>query len=107
METLCCSDICERRSECGRHYTNNEGTYYVESFDTFGWGSISSNGRCETHNLCGKSGNWDMFAPIRLTEKEFVKLHCSKCGSQRCEGIGTEWFDGCRFKEHLNNKNLI
>lgn len=57
METLCCSDICERRSECGRHYTNNEGTYYVESFGTFGWGSISSDGRCATHNLCGKSGN--------------------------------------------------
>lgn len=37
-----------------------------------------------------------------LTEKEFVQKYCDNCGSQRCEGIGTEWFDGCKFKEHLS-----
>lgn len=37
-----------------------------------------------------------------LTEKEFVQEYCNNCGSQRCEGIGTEWFDGCKFKNHLS-----
>ena len=36
-----------------------------------------------------------------MTEKQFVETYCHNCGTQRCEGIGTEWFDGCRFKEHL------
>ena len=42
-----------------------------------------------------------MFEPIKLTQEEFIALHCNVCGSQRCEGIGTEWFDGCKFKDHL------
>lgn len=37
----------------------------------------------------------------KLTEEEFIEQYCYNCGSQRCEGIGTEWFDGCQNKEHL------
>ena len=39
----------------------------------------------------------------KLSEKEFVKRFCHNCGSQRCEGIGTDWFDGCKFKDFLRN----
>ena len=35
--------------------------------------------------------------------KEFTQHYCYNCGSQRCEGIGTEWFEGCQHKEHLKN----
>ena len=31
----------------------------------------------------------------------FQKEYCMMCGSQRCEGPGTEWFDGCIHKEKL------
>lgn len=36
-------------------------------------------------------------------EEEFVEHFCHNCGSQRCEGIGTEWFEGCQNKEHLKD----
>lgn len=39
--------------------------------------------------------------PASLTVDEFVRLHCHECGTQRCEGIGTEWFDGCQFRFEL------
>lgn len=38
----------------------------------------------------------------KLSQEEFYEQYCCNCGSQRCEGIGTEWFDGCQFKDHLN-----
>lgn len=38
---------------------------------------------------------------IKYTEKEFIEKYCCRCGSQRCEGIGTEWFDGCQYKNNL------
>lgn len=37
----------------------------------------------------------------KLTEEQFYKKHCQMCGSQRCEGIGTDWFEGCTYKEEL------
>ena len=36
-----------------------------------------------------------------LTQEEFIQKYCYNCGTQRCEGIGTEWFDGCKFKDCL------
>lgn len=36
-----------------------------------------------------------------LTEDEFYEKYCQMCGSQRCEGIGTSWFDGCGYKYEL------
>jgi len=38
---------------------------------------------------------------VKLTEKEFYQKYCQMCGSQRCEGIGTEWFNGCKYKNEL------
>ena len=98
---LCCSARCKKKSECGLYYENNFGTHQVEDFSSFGSGSISAEGVKEDW-WCGELGDYKMFRPIKLTPEEFIALHCHNCGSQRCEGIGTEWFDGCKFKDHLN-----
>lgn len=51
-----------------------------------------------------------------MNDEKFIETYCHNCGSQRCEGIGTEWFAGCKYKwnhdsydsaaenERLNNK---
>ena len=42
-----------------------------------------------------------------MNDKEFIEKYCHNCGTQRCEGIGTEWFEGCRYKyEHDSFKVL-
>ena len=53
-----------------------------------------------------------------MNDEKFIETYCNNCGSQRCEGIGTEWFEGCKHKhnhdsyntsaenEHLNSKNI-
>ena len=97
---LCCSNDCKRIKECGLHYSNNFGTHQVEDFSRCGSGSVTAKGITENW-WCGKLGDYKMFRPIKLTREEFIALHCSVCGAQRCKGIGTEWFDGCKFKEHL------
>ncbi len=33
--------------------------------------------------------------------KQFTETYCYKCGTQRCEGIHTIWFDGCQHKGEL------
>ena len=38
------------------------------------------------------------------TEKEFIEKYCHNCGSQRCEGIGTAWFEGCQYKDKFELK---
>lgn len=37
-----------------------------------------------------------------MNEKQFVETYCYKCGTQRCEGIGTEWFEGCPKRWNLD-----
>ena len=37
----------------------------------------------------------------QITAKKFIETYCNNCGSQRCEGVGTVWFDGCKFKDYL------
>ena len=32
---------------------------------------------------------------------DFEQTYCMNCGSQRCDGIYSEWFDGCIHKEEL------
>ena len=59
---------------------------------------------CEHKNCrcsCPPNSNCNKYTPALLTEEEFVHEFCHNCGSQRCEGIGTEWFDGCKFKHLL------
>ena len=42
-----------------------------------------------------------------MNDKEFIEKYCHNCGTQRCEGIGTEWFEGCQYKnEHDSFKVL-
>ena len=41
-----------------------------------------------------------------MTEKQFVKTYCHNCGTQRCEGIGTEWFEGCKYKWSLDGMEI-
>ena len=46
----------------------------------------------------------EKFKPIyKLTEEEFLKKYCYRCGTQRCEGMGTVWFDGCKHRYELEN----
>lgn len=47
----------------------------------------------------------EKYKPItKLSEQEFLDKFCYKCGTQRCEGIGTEWFDGCQYKRYLKEE---
>ena len=33
-----------------------------------------------------------------MNDKQFIETYCQNCGTQRCGGIGTEWFEGCKYK---------
>ena len=33
-----------------------------------------------------------------MNDEQFIKKYCHSCGTQRCEGIGTEWFKGCQYR---------
>ena len=37
----------------------------------------------------------------KLNPSQFKEKYCDKCGSQRCLGPGSEWFDGCAYKNDL------
>lgn len=44
----------------------------------------------------------DLFTPIpKISKEDYVKKYCHNCGSQRCEGLDTDWFDGCQHKYEL------
>ena len=64
----CCSSQCERRHLCA-HYMGNlsesDRVESVESYYTFGSGSISSEG-CKAYYWCGPYGDWRMFTPINV-----------------------------------------
>lgn len=94
----CCSTRCEKRYDCGLHYLNSFGTHQIEDFSTFGFGDIDDVGTL----WCGSLGNYKMYKPVKYSREEFIAKHCNVCGSQRCEGVDTEWFDGCKFKDELN-----
>lgn len=93
----CCSNRCKKISECGFHYSNSFGIHQVEDFSCYGSGGLLDEGNW----WCGELGDYKMFEPIKLTQEEFVALHCNVCGYQKCEGIGTEWLNECKFKDHL------
>ena len=42
---------------------------------------------------------------IQINKEEFIKKYCHQCGTQRCEGPDTEWFDGCQMKKFLRTDN--
>lgn len=37
----------------------------------------------------------------KLDDEAFLHKYCYGCGSQRCEGIGTPWFEGCQYRHEL------
>ena len=37
-----------------------------------------------------------------MNEKQFIEKYCYGCGTQRCEGPGTEWFEGCQNRWNLD-----
>lgn len=37
-----------------------------------------------------------------MNEKQFIETYCGKCGTQRCEGPGSEWFEGCQKRWNLD-----
>ena len=37
-----------------------------------------------------------------MNEKQFIEKYCHNCGTQRCEGIGTEWFERCSKRWNLD-----
>lgn len=40
-----------------------------------------------------------------MNKEEFIKTYCLNCGTQRCEGIDSEWFEGCKKKWELDGMN--
>lgn len=40
-----------------------------------------------------------------MNDRQFVETYCHNCGTQRCEGIGTEWFEGCKYKWNLDGQD--
>lgn len=34
--------------------------------------------------------------------EEFTKTYCARCGTQRCEGITSEWGEGCQYRWNLD-----
>lgn len=41
---------------------------------------------------------------FHLSLEEFIYTYCHNCGSQRCTGPQTQWFDGCRMKNRLRKE---
>lgn len=33
-----------------------------------------------------------------MNDMQFMETYCSKCGTQRCKGIDTEGFEGCKYR---------
>ncbi len=36
-----------------------------------------------------------------MTFEQFKETYCLMCGTQRCGGPGSKWFEGCRHREEL------
>lgn len=43
-------------------------------------------------------------AAKQLSKDEFIKNNCHNCGTQRCGGPDTEWFEGCSLKDELKKE---
>ena len=43
---------------------------------------------------------WNMRAQ-KVSKDEFIEKYCKTCRSQRCEGLDSKWFEGCKFKANL------
>lgn len=39
-----------------------------------------------------------------LSQDDFCEKYCKECGTQRCEGVGSDWFEGCHHKNKLKRE---
>lgn len=53
---------------------------------------------------CKTFTSWQSKTRDKLSKDEFIKKYCNSCGSQRCEGPESEWFEGCRMKTLLKEE---
>ena len=37
-----------------------------------------------------------------MNKEQFYETYCIHCGSQRCEGIDTDWGEGCQYRWNLD-----
>lgn len=58
-------------------------------------GFVEANQKYQDENKQAQENN------LKLTKQEFLHKYCYSCGTQRCEGIGTEWFNGCHYRHEL------
>ena len=42
-----------------------------------------------------------------MNDKQFVETYCRNCGFQRCKGLGTEWFEGCRYRQNHDSYDAV
>lgn len=49
---------------------------------------------------CNKLQNQEDYKD-NLSPKEFVETYCNNCRLQGCEGIGTVWFQDCKYRNRL------
>ena len=71
IKTTCCSDKCEKKNYCAKHYFNNIGECISEDYSTFGYGSISNEG-CDIEYSCGKEGDYKMFEPVLIKRNGWI-----------------------------------
>ena len=41
-----------------------------------------------------------------MNDKQFIETYCQNCGTQRCEGIDTEWFEGCKYRHNHDSYDI-
>ena len=41
-----------------------------------------------------------------LTVEQYLEKYCKSCGTQRCEGIFSDWFEGCGYKDEIDMRDL-
>lgn len=39
-----------------------------------------------------------------MNKYQFLNTYCLYCGTQRCEGVDSEWFEGCEHKDELEEE---
>ena len=72
---LCSGDYCSKKDTCMRYAKNGkwEGVHQVETFATFGSGSVgidaSGNSYSNIEYSCGPNGKYKMYVPIEGTNE--------------------------------------
>ncbi len=46
----------------------------------------------------------DNISSKTFSREDFIEKYCHNCGTQRCEGIDSEWFESCKKKKFLRKE---